>query len=267
MYIPKRVARNFGRALDEGDPLATGFAVNIMIVMGGLIASFPIIAAVECNEHKEGIKLINAQIVKDINEKINANIQEFSTDKIIIKDSDARFTIKVIGKVNDGKMQNNASSVQYKISAEDFETLKNSVNFDKYAVDGIMEKETGSFPGAILYNIVEVIKNSEFLSAEINNVNLIKNSEMTVEVSESEIDEKAKNVSYTLSLTKMENDNLKMAWFKISAPLSKELKENPNKIYSMNKNDVKIEKIDEFTQNGVDYVYKQKNHFMAVPKL
>lgn len=267
MYIPKRTARSFGQALDDGDPLATGIAVTIMIVFGGIVVSIPILATVECNEQKEGIKLLNAQIIKDINENTNHNIQDFSTEKIIIKDTESLFTIKITGKANDGEKQNNASSIQYKISADNFKALSERLHFDRHAENGVLDWEVNTYLGGDLSSIVEVIKQSEILSTEINNVNFLDNSEITVEVGKPEIEEDLGKISYNLALTKMEGNNLKMAWFKVCAKLDEKLIENPDKIYSMHKNDLKIEKIDEFTQSGVDYVYKQKNNFMAVPTL
>lgn len=267
MYIPRNAARNFGRALDEGDPLATGVAVTLMIVMGGMIVSFPILAISSCHKQKGAIKALNAQIEQDINEKTNANIQSFTTNKIILEDSDSKYIIRFNGVVIDSKQSNNASSATYELTENNFKILQEVVDYNKHANNGVLNKNIRDFSSDILFKVLEIVKESEFLSAEINNVNLIENSEMTVEVSKPEIDEKAKNVSYTLSLTKMENNNLKMAWFKVSAPLSKELKESPSRIYELNKDELKTEKIDELMRSGVDFVYKQKNHFMAVPTI
>lgn len=218
------------------------------VCVGGVVALIG--AGVGCSIYDDNIAKKN---LEQINKKveIDLNVDSFSTQSVVFDKTNENFVIKIVGF----SKKEDYVAANYKVSEQDFYKLKSDKN-DVASVD----RRDHEF----IKNILEILNCSEFLGQETEKLALTSRDEIILNLSKPYLDQETNSINYNLTIAKLQNRDLKLGTFVVSAPLDEGLRENPKEIYSKPAKEVKIEKVETKTYKDVLHVEMHDDYTLVV---
>ena len=197
------------------------------------------------NRTEESMEELNTKIERDL------DVDSFSTQTVIFDKTNENYVIRIAGS----SKETSYLTADYKVSEQDFYDIKPSES-DFTKIKG----ENFRF----IDKLVDILYRSEFLGKEEADVALAKGGEVVLNLSKPYVDEETNSVSYNLTVAKLQNNDLKLGTFVVSAPLDEELETNPKAIYSLPSDKVEVEKVDVKTYKDVQQVEMHDDYTLII---